>query len=184
MVINKVSQKTIVAIIIIILLSIIMSVSSLAWEGYPNTPISDKYDNSYIYQVIFKWGNNIWMVVSQNPFYRSYTYNDKLETGSTVHLIKYVNGNWEYYSNLGTVGKAYDEILQSTHDIYTNSTKSNVFFSATRLTTIQKTLIQHPPLSLMNPLIRGITPFLIGLVIALVAFWKAWKFLFKTLRKA
>ena len=186
MVKNKVPQKTILAIILVMLMYITMSVSSLAWDGYPDTPISDKYDNSYKYQVIFIHGGTIWMKISQNPFYytKDRWNNKRIGSSSTQHRLEYVNGNWEYWGNVGTQEAGFNKILESTHDIYTDSSLTDVFFSATRIIPTLETLTKHPPLTLMSHQLRGIIPFLIGLLIALVAFWKAWQFLFKTLRKA
>ena len=77
-------------------------------------------------------------------------------------------------------------ILYANHDIV-NISNDTVFFSKTLPVShkdLKEVLEENPPLGLMSPLIRGISPFLIGLLIVLVAFWKAWQFLFKTLRKA
>ena len=186
----KVSNKNkiIVSIIIMLMMLIIMSVSSLAWVGYPNTPSSELFDESYIYQVIYDHGSDvIYLAVSQTPFYiyQDRWNNYRIRTSSDIYTIKYENGNWDYWRNLGTgQHPGITEILESTHDVYTDSTLQDVFFSATRIIPTLETLTKHPPLTLMTPLIRGIIPFLIGLLIASVGFWKAWQFLFKTLRKA
>ncbi len=89
MVINKVSQKTILAIILIMLMSIIMSVTSMAWEGYPDTPINEYgwYElETHIYQVILEYNNDIIMLVSITPFYC--TDDDRLHTSAKYEVRK------------------------------------------------------------------------------------------------
>lgn len=181
--------KRILTILMIVLIIGIMALPTMAWDGYPNTPISDRYDDSYIYQVIYLKGTKIWLVVSQTPFYRNDNqYGMRIRTSSNIYMIQYVSGNWEHWGSddgIGsTQGVAFDEILQSTHDIYMDSSLTNVFFSATRKTPMQETLTQHPPLILMSPQIVGLIPYLIGLLIVSAAFLKGLQLLFRTLRKA
>ena len=167
-----------------------MALPTMAWEGYPPTPISDKYDSSYIYQAIVtsyhvQEGEKIRMVLSQTPFYYYYKNGTRIRSSSTIYYIEYENGNWGHVGNVGsTQGFGFIDILQSTHDIYTDSSLTDVFFSATRKTPMQETLTQYPPLSLMKPLISGISPFLIGMIIFGITIWKALSFIIKTLRGA
>ena len=193
---KKVPQKTILAIIIIMLMSITLSVSSLAWVGYPDTGYEETYQmciaeektTGNIYAVrIYQEGLNEeykWLSVGQN---------DRIEAwapksggsgiqGLSLRLNKWLpdlqewgqTENREFY---------FKEILQSNVNIYSDAYKTSVFFSPPKLI-LPPVLTQHQPLTLMTPQIRGISPFLIGLLVALVAFWKACQFLFKTLRKA
>lgn len=196
MLINKVSHKTIVSIFIILLLFIIMSVSSLAWdgysntpswEGYPNTPYNELYDDSYIYQVISINTGKPCLSVSDTPFYM-YTlpYGKRIDTSSGIHSYFYDNGNWEYWDH-HTQGQQFTQIFESTHDIYTNSSLTEVFFSATLpmpMPPIQETLTQHPPLTLMKSRLVGLIPLLIGLLIVSVGFYKGLSALSKALRQA
>ncbi len=183
----KVSNKNkiIVSIIIMLIMLIIMSVSSLAWFGYPNTPISYKYDDTFIYQVIY-FGNGLTRLgVSDTPFYRIFNSwgNEGINSSSVIYLFDYVSGNWEYlgYYTNGIWPKS---IYQSTHDIYTDSSLTDVFFSVPRQTPMQKTLTQHPPLTLMKSRLAGLIPLLIGLLIVSVGFYKGLSVLFKTLQQA
>mgnify|MGYP001076153743 CR=1 FL=1 len=191
---NKVSQKTIVAIILIMLMSITLSVSSLAfeWATYPERETRETYTYKCIIYRPDKEGftqkSTIHLLATQGPmYYKNGTIYSS--SGKSVDYYPWYEdtgwGNWMNTMSL-QVGKWHEDsrILYSNHDIYSDSTLTDVFFSATRLTPIQKTLTQHPPLTLMSHQIVGIIPYLIGLLIALVAFWKAWQFLFKTLRKA
>jgi len=179
--------KRILLILMIIAIIGIMALPAMAWDGYPETPLSNEYDSSFIYQVILSKGNNTMLVVSQTKFYKEgdMLSEDRIRTSSTIHVLNYINEDWVYSGSLvSSQGVYFDEIIQSTHNIYMDETLTSVFFSATRKTPMQKALTQRPPLSLMSPLIRGISPFLIGLLIALVAFLKGLQLLFKTLRKA
>ena len=195
MVINKVSQKNkiIVSIIIILMMLIIMNVSSLAFEWAPYPECETRED--YIYKCIiyrpdkegFTQKSTIHLLATEGPMY----YKDGVIRTANKSIDYYAWyeytgwGNWMNTMSL-QVGQWHEDskILYSNHDIYTDSTLTDVFFSATRQTPMQETLTKHPPLTLMSPLIRGISPFLIGLLIALVGFSKALQFLFKTLRKA
>ncbi|HTO14157.1 MAG TPA: hypothetical protein VLZ83_00165, partial [Edaphocola sp.] len=129
-----------------------MSVSSLAWDGYPNTPPnSERYDDSYIYQVIYTSVSKSWLKLSQVPFYKSKDQwgNLRIGSGTAQHTLEYVDGNWEYWGDTGSQAGGFDDILQSTHDIYMDSSLTDVFFSVIRQTPMQETLTQHPPLTLM-----------------------------------
>jgi hypothetical protein len=173
--------KRIFSIVILVVIIVMMAIPSMAWDGYPDTPIiSDKYDESYIYQVIVcdsGWTScPIRMYLSRTPFYVQYS---SIKSSSTIHHLKYEDGVWKYY---GIGSSAFTEILQSSHDIYTDSSLTSVFFSAP--ITLTRVLDQHPPLTLMTPQIVGMIPYLIGLLIASVAFLKGLQFLFRTLRKA
>ncbi|NMD38392.1 MAG: hypothetical protein GYA87_06925 [Christensenellaceae bacterium] len=183
-------MKRIISILMLLVIIVIMALPAMAWDGYPDTPIySDKYDSSYIYQaIIYDSGSSYktMLVVSQTPFYLiANPYSTRIRSSSKLYVLKYDNGNWLYWMSPGsTQGIAFEDILQSTHDIYTDSSLTSVFFSATRKTPMQETLTQHPPLTLMTPLIRGISPYLIGLLIVLAGFLKGLQLLFKTLHKA
>lgn len=178
--------KRIFLILMIFAIILVMVIPAMAWDEYPNTPIREEYDSSYIYQVISTKGTKTWLIVSQTPYYKyENQYGMRIRSSSIIHLLEFVDDNWVYRASIGVgQGHGFDEILQSSHDIYTDSSLTSVFFSATRKTPMQETLTQHPPLTLMNPLIRGISPYLIGLLIVLAGFLKGLQLLFKTLRKA
>ncbi len=184
MVINKVSQKNKlrVSIIIMLMMLVIMSVSSLAWEDFPDTPDSEEYNyEEYIYQLIYDRGTyGPILLVSETPFYIQT--GDCVKSSTGAYQYQYRDGNWNYVTKR-TMGMTFDEILQSTHDIYMDDTLTEVFFSPPKVTTLVQVLNQRPPLSLMSPQIVGLLPYLIGLMIALAAFWKGWQFLSRTLRK-
>jgi hypothetical protein len=195
---NKVSQKTIVVIIIIMLMSVTLSVSSLAWEGYPDTGYEETYPmfiatekttgNIYAGRTIYAGKND--------SFFCLYDYGDgegnKIRVYSPYTTIKWEGLRmYKWLPDIQEWGEQekrdnylFGQILQSNVDIYSDKDKTSVFFSLETLSPLRRVLTQHPPLTLMTPLMRGIIPYLIGLLIALVGFWKAWQFLFKTLRKA
>ena len=180
-------KKVIIIAIIVFLLQLIFVMNVFAsdymWSYFPDIP--SEFSN-YEYRVIVydpPYGDYK-LFVSNEPF---------CATSSHIFTDGYIKGKYcyiddiEWSSHTYTTQKSYPyhDILLSTHDIYTDRSLTDVFFSATReMSTIQKTLTQHPPHTQMSPLIRGISPFLIGLLIALVGFSKALQFLFKTLRKA
>jgi hypothetical protein len=180
--------KRIFSIVILVVIIGIMALPTMAWDGYPDTPIiSNKYDESYIYQVIIKrtstYNYEINLLLSKTPIYIDESDDDYLKNASgDLYFLRYQNGNWVYGG--GVSGLRYFEILQSSHDIYTDSSLTSVFFSASPKTPMQEVLTQHPPLTLMTPQRVGMITYLIGLLIASVAFLKGLQLLFKTLRKA
>ncbi len=188
---NKVSQKIILAITLIMLMSISLSVSSLAWEGYPDTGYEETYQmciaeektTGDIYAVRIKTeglDDNIrWFSLLFGEITSYYGSN---YTPNGLRIQRWLPDIQEWGESKYTERFQFNSILQSNANIYTDFDKTSVFFSPP--ITLSRVLDQHPPLTLMSPLIRGISPFLIGLLIALVGFWKAWQFLSRTLRKA
>lgn len=197
MVINKVSNKNkiIVSIIIMLMMLIIMSVSSLAWVGYPETGYEDTHQmfiaeektTGDIFAIRKKEEgfntNKSWFTIltfSSDKQVRSYY--DTSYTGQIFKKHKWLP-NLQEWGEEQEVNEIYiKSILQSNIDIYSNYDKTSVFFSPP--ITLTRVLDQHPPLSLMSPQIVGLLPYLIGLLIVSVGFWKAWQFLSKTLQKA
>ena len=186
---NKVSQKTIVAIVMMLMLLI----STLKLNTYARTeldvlPLPENEGYWFLTEVTTKSGQN-----QGDKQYYYYTSNKKMYYNPTSgdiegQEIKYYrlitkDTEWEFRwetdkirsEKINTENTYYKyEIIRSNFTIYYINGET-VFFSV---------LTQVDPLTQMTPLIRGISPFLIGLLIALVGFWKAWQFLFKTLRKA
>lgn len=183
-------MKRIFSILIIVSIIVIMALPSMAWDAYPDTPSNERYDDSYIYQAITIYSDKIWLSVSDTPFYWDYDaqYRKCLDASGDIYLYQYVDGNWAYSrAYKDTHGQRFNNILESTHDIYTNSTLTDVFFSATLpmpMPPIQETLTQHPPLTLMKSRLVGLIPLLIGLLIVSVGFYKGLSVLFKALRRA
>lgn len=197
MVINKVSQKNkiIVSIIIMLLMPIIMSLSSMAWEGYPDTGFEETYQmciaeektTGDIYAVRIntpgKDENRDWFAIIFGDEITAYYYTTKTPNG--LRIQRWLPDIQEWGESNYTKFFEFNSILQSNANIYTDYDKTDVFFSPPPPPiTLSRVLSQQPPLTLMTPLIRGISPYLIGLVIASVGFWKGWQFLSKTLRKA
>ena len=80
------------------------------------------------------------------------------------------------------------EVYYSDRDIYTQN-KASLFFLATPIPdpipeTLAGVLEMSNPTQTFQTMMRGIIPYLIALVVGLVAFWKAWQLLLKELRKA
>ena len=173
------------------LMSIILSVSSLAWVGYPETGYEETHQMVIIRE---KDTGNIYAVrcstesLDENYIYLFVTSNNEIEA-KFVESVRIATRGSKWLLDTQQWGEEenrsfyFDEILQSNCNVYSDIDKTSVFFSLPKLI-LPPVLTQHPPLSLMSPQIVGLLPFLIGLLIALVAFWKAWQFLLRTLRKA
>ena len=185
------SKKLIFVILLIFIITLILNLGVYATSvPRPSEPYT------YPYWIIFESASGyLSMCESRYPIKVSLK-SGKLDSFHRAGpaFFWYVD-NWNIYNSIYTDngGNDYkecnatgDTILYANHDIL-NYYNDTVFFSKTLPVyhkDLKEVLEENPPLTLMSPLIRGISPFLIGLLIALVAFWKAWQFLFKTLRKA
>lgn len=97
--------------------------------------------------------------------------------------------NWEGTTTNKVIGSC--DIIASGSDIY-NWENTPAFFTRTPLplqvviapTTLAEELEMAQVKENFQTMIRGIIPYLIALVVGLVAFWKAWQLLLKELRKA
>ena len=184
------SKKLLFVILIIFVLTLILNLGVYATSvPKPNEPYT------YPYWIIFERNGGLNMWESKYPIKVSLS-NGQLDSWCiSGPALKWKVGNW-YILRSKTIdegGTTYSRInaddsniLYANHDIV-NISNDTVFFSKTLPVSqkdLKEVLEENPPLTLMTPLIRGIIPFLIGLLIASVAFWKGWQFLFKTLRKA
>ena len=80
------------------------------------------------------------------------------------------------------VSQYYHSFVESTKDIYDNN--GSIFFQGPPATTLAAVLEEAQTVKTFQTMMSGIIPYLIALVVGLVAFWKAWQLLLKELRKA
>ena len=185
------SKKLLFVILFIFILTLILNLGVYA----TNVPKpSEPY--TYPYWIIYERDSGLRMWESRYPIkvYSSSGQLNKFRTAGPAFLWKvdtWFIANSRTLDEGGTTyypSAASDDciLLYANHDII-NDFNGTVFFSKTLPVSqkdMKEVLKENPPLSLMSPLIRGIIPYLIGLVIASVGFWKAWQFLSKTLQKA
>lgn len=108
------------------------------------------------------------------------------ETNTFGSRVKY---GWDTQGTQNAIGKC--RIIASGQDVHPFN-KSDVFFQQTPVpskviigqTTLAEELEMAQVTENFQTMIRGIIPYLIALVVGLVAFWKAWQLLLKQLRKA
>ena len=190
MVINKVLQKN--KIIVAIVMMLMLLISTLKLNTYARTeldvPLPENEGYWFLTEVTTKSGQN-----QGDKQYFYYTSNNKMFynptsgniEGQQIKLYQLLTEDTEWYYGGVTEEIISDKInTENTHYIYEIIRSNFTIYYIDGEAVFFSVLTQVDPLTQMTPLIRGISPFLIGLLIALVGFWKAWQFLFKTLRKA
>lgn len=146
---------------------------------YTRKPVLLKYtsDNPYRYYI-----------VSENTDIDGYIYNESTDEWDYYNNTYLLDGYYILTKEFGSfpVGfiKTNDggeevNIYESNYDVY--RIDGNVFFSPP-LPPLRKALQNQNLLQNLILPLRGLIPYLIGFLILLVAFWKAWQFLLQQLR--
>ena len=187
--INKVSRenKIIVSIVIIMILISTLKIKAYARKEL-DVPLPENKGYWVLIEITTKSGidegdKQYYYYTSENKMLYNPT-TKKLEgEGIKLYQLLTADTEWIFISEVEEVGNLYNEteeyiyeIVRSNYTIYYID-EETVFFSI-----LSSTLNQHPPLYLMSPQIRGISPFLIGSLVVLVGFWKGFQFLYKTLQ--
>lgn len=112
-----------------------------------------------------------------------------------INIYKVVDGVLVYQ---GSDGGVYEKngfrdlgknstVFSSTADIYTDSTKSKVFFQVTPLGITKTLVVEMEKVQIMEQMkttMVGFLKYLIVLVISVIAFYKGWKFLSTQLKRS
>ena len=104
------------------------------------------------------------------------------ELNLQANVYNLVGNDWEYITSIN------DKIYRYGNSAYKSINSSEIFYSTQDVIDLGDGSVfffkgSWMKMKMIRPLL-GMIPFLIGLLIASVAFLKAWQFLFKTLRKA
>ena len=206
-------SKILITFSLVLLILLSLTVNCFAVSDYPSIKSISTIDGLYINYFIFTKNNDVRAVVistdNSSAFskvtinYNSWNTRFNIWNSSDEDLNMYYfilnNGEWETFSassivSAGTkaiVSISDSVVVESTVDIYKSYNSSNdgsideIFFQKTPVpSTLVEVLEMSKPKEMFQTMIRGIIPYLIALVVGLVAFWKAWQILLKELRKA
>lgn len=127
--------------------------------------ISSSPTGSYIY-------NNSETIKSYAYSFGSNSVSSRTINLSGNTLIRYADGGFKY------------SLIYSTHDIYTSPDGTGDLVFQRPVLTLAEVLEEAKPVETFQTTMSGIIVSLTVFLVGLVAFWKAWSFLSKNLRKA
>ena len=207
-------NKILTITVIFILLSFIFINTNVFATETTNTLIVDGHDMSDIYNyfspddaffIYIAPGTTSYFFYK--PTGNGYTSHVSLFSTKETATVLYCNSSWNYYGHVNFYSfdtsterfkLAWEGDCNGDHNI---SNMNIVYASKGIYNADHETFFMNPPappvpttlagvLEATNPtqtfqtMIHGIIPYLIALVVGLVAFWKAWQLLLKELRKA
>lgn len=197
-------KKSFVIFSSVLIILLFSTISCFATEDitFPEIPtIEDAIDYEYV--VVERLSDHTyWLSLfysKDGELNSKHTYSDgdcNIKNNNSFRIYydsyKLLDNTWSYIStrniNSGDTYEYSSDNIDAKKYIYSNvniyNTDGSIFFQPPPATTLAAVLEEAQAVKNFQTMMSGIIPYLIALVVGLVAFWKAWQLLLIELRKA